>query len=79
MDHDVSLRITDVAIMQLIELTGSFNMKKICGIDRCFLAPELVIKDPSINITPKADVWSIGVILYILVAGGMKELVDPGT
>ena len=79
MENDVTLRITDVAIAQLLDLTGSFNVKKICGIDRCFLAPELLLKNPYVPISPKADVWSVGVILYILITGEMKDLVDPAS
>ena len=29
--------------------------------------------------TPKADVWSIGVILYILIVGDIQNVIDPGT
>ena len=77
MEDEVSLRIADVAIMQFLDLTTSFNVKKICGIDRCFLAPELLLNDPSVAISPKADVWSVGVILYIMISGGMKDIADP--
>ena len=69
MENDVTLRIADVAIAQLLDLTGSFNVKKICGIDRCFLAPELLLKDPYVPVSTKADIWSVGVILYILLSG----------
>ena len=30
-------------------------------------------------VTPKADVWSIGVIMYILIAGDIQNIIDPGT
>ena len=42
-DNDISLRITDVAAVQLLEFTGNFNLKKIGGIDRSFLAPEILV------------------------------------
>ena len=77
MENVVTLRISDVAILQLLDLTGNFNVKKICGIDRCFLAPELLLKDHGVEISTKADVWSVGVILYVLITGGMKDLADP--
>lgn len=42
-DNDIRLRIADVAIMQLIDLPKSFNLNKMGGIDRMFMAPELLI------------------------------------
>ena len=39
------------------------------GIDRIFMAPELLATKGS-KITEKADSWSLGVILYILITGG---------
>ena len=42
---------------------------QVSGVDRLFLAPELSMN----NMGPKCDVWSIGVILYLLVTGGVKE------
>ena len=82
-DNDIKVRITDVAIVQLLEFSGSFSVKKIGGIDRSFLAPEIILstnKQASFEpITAKADVWSVGAILYVLITGGLKDLVDPAT
>ena len=76
-DENVRLRISDVAVMQLLDLTDKFSVKKISCIDRCYLAPELLLNDPAAVISAKTDVWSVGVILYIMITGGMKEVADP--
>ena len=43
---------------------------QVTGVDRLFLAPEWYKKnEPS----EKNDVWSIGVILYLLITGGVND------
>ena len=39
------------------------------GIDQIFIAPELLATNGS-KITEKADSWSVGAILYVLITGG---------
>lgn len=66
--------------MQMLDFSESKDTKeKICGIDRMFLAPELKTKGGTSTkskatphaskATMKADVYSTGVILYLLVTG----------
>ncbi len=46
---------------------GSFS--HISGVDRIFIAPEL----NSFKMSPKCDVWSIGIIIYLLITGGIND------
>ena len=46
---------------------GTFSF--VSGVDRIFLAPEL----NDFQMGPKCDVWSIGVILYLLITGGVAD------
>ena len=41
----------------------------ISGVDRIFLAPEI----SQYKMTPKSDVWSIGVLIYLLITGGVTD------
>ena len=42
----------------------------VTGVDRLFLAPELYKKN---EISEANDIWSIGVILYLLITGGVHS------
>ena len=54
--------------MQILDATNK-NGQIFSGIDQNFMAPEL--SDPNgSKITDKADSWSLGVILYLLITGG---------
>ena len=57
--------------MQLIDVTFPALQNRISGVDRMFMAPEIVSGDSVI--TAKADTWTLGVILYLLVCGGVQE------
>ena len=57
-------------MMQLIDVTHPALHSKISGIDRIFMAPEIVSGG---EIGAKADVWSLGVMLYLLITGGIVD------
>ena len=61
-------------MMQLIDVPEHLSLEdKMCGSNRVYLAPEILQchkkHDHASQISNKADVWSIGVILYTLVIG----------
>ena len=60
-----------MAVIQLIDLTNSNLPGKILGIDNIFMAPE-VVNGEDVT-TARADTWSLGIILYLLITGGLKE------
>ena len=63
----ISLQITDVAMMLLINEKCPARHFQISGVDRLFVAPELYRDN---EVSPLNDVWSIGIILYLLITGG---------
>ena len=71
--EEIAVQITEIAVMQLLDATCQSNSKDrsrfISGIDQIFLAPELSDANGA-RITEKADSWSLGVILYLLITGG---------
>ena len=72
-DPTITVRITEIATMQLVEccLDDDVNMvKEINGISKLFLAPEIQLD--STKASAKADVYSLGVILYALIAYDLK-------
>ena len=67
----IKLKISDLAIMQLIDLQSSQSRvaESMSGINKMFVAPE--IRDEG-RLTIKADTWSLGAILYLLVVGEFR-------
>ena len=68
----ITLILKNIAVMQLIDCTSGVTfMEKICGMNRTFVAPE--IEHNASKVTPLADVWSVGVILYVIIAGCIRH------
>ena len=66
-DGGIRLNLMDLAIMQIIDCRSSTALDDIiCGMNRKFFAPE--VQDANVRVTHLADVWSLGAILYVLIA-----------
>ena len=60
-------------MMKLIDIPKSFKIDdKICGMNNIFSAPEIQM-DQKIDDNPKMDVWSLGAIIYMLIAGDVLQ------
>ena len=61
--------------MQAAQCNDSFSVtEKIYGVSKLFIAPE-VLTNPK-KATGKADVYSVGVMLYALIANDLKEIIN---
>ena len=61
--------------MQIAESSDLFKViDKMCGLNKLFLAPEVLQKKT--NLSGKTDVYSVGVILYSLVATDLQDLLS---
>ena len=72
MDTGIKLKICDIAIMQMLDIKMNYDEQResIIGINSLFLAPELSAgKVWNLQVSKKADIWSLGVIIYLLVTG----------
>jgi len=64
-NKDRSLKIVDFGLSKIIKNKYE-KMDTVCGTP-CYFAPELLIKP--IEYTRKVDMWSFGIIIYIMIAG----------
>lgn len=64
--EDANLKLADFGLAQLIQ--PSEMMHATCGTPS-YVAPEVLSKDPTKGYGKEVDMWSIGVILYILLCG----------
>ena len=55
----------------MLDVTNPELHQQVSGIDRIFIAPEIINGDTTV--TEKADIWTLGVILYILIIGGIQH------
>ena len=68
MESSITLQISDIAAVQLLDRPRIMNLTdKISSFDKVFLAPELIMANGALHATIKADIYSVGVILYFLV------------
>ena len=69
-ETEIKLRINYITMMQLLDVAEHISLHdKMCGTNKIYLAPEINEHTHRSQITKKADVWSTGVILYVLVIG----------
>ena len=63
------MTITDIATLQLIKFTDTNKIDSTFSKDNLlFLAPEVKESDfDDVNLTSKADIWSLGAILYLII------------
>ena len=74
MTEPIQLQLKDVTIMQIVDVLDNVTEEqKTCGFNRIFAAPEIDLSSSTQTVTEKADVWSIGAILYILNTGQVMQ------
>lgn len=67
---DIILQLEHVPAMIIAQAQHQGNPGYVSGVDRIFLAPEV---NAAFKKEPKSDVWSIGVILYLCITGGVTD------
>ncbi len=85
LDNDKTLKITDFGLSTLLAMPGKALVEEKLLRTQCgtphYVAPEILTMPPEGYLGAKTDVWSCGVILYVLVGGGLpfddNEAVGP--
>ena len=62
----MAIKIADFGLSKVF--SPSTTLQTVCG-SPLYMAPELLTVEQSGNYSPAVDVWSVGVILFILLAG----------
>ena len=65
-------------MIQLIDVPKDVTLEeKICGLNRAFFAPEVIEGGTAEQpVTVKADVWSIGALLYLMLSGSVMQRIS---
>ena len=65
-------------MIQLIDVPKDVTLEeKICGLNRAFFSPEVKLGGTADNpVTFKADVWSIGALLYLMLSGSVMHRIN---
>ena len=66
-DQRVIVKVLDFGISKFLDASGNFTTKNTALGTPCYMSPEQV-RAPS-DVDPRTDIWSLGVILYELLAG----------
>ncbi len=77
-------QITNFGLSKLVDENNETTLKTYCGTPM-YLAPE-VVEDKKSQYTSSVDVWSLGVILFVLLSGyhpflhskPLEKLIDEG-
>ena len=67
--NEIKVQLSHLAAMIFSQALHQGSASYISGVDRIFLAPEI----SQYKMGPKCDSWSIGVLIYLLITGGVMD------
>ncbi|KAF8532586.1 kinase-like domain-containing protein [Gautieria morchelliformis] len=70
LDTNHNLLITDFGFADHFDQHPDHLMKTSCG-SPCYAAPELILSQGELYVGPAVDIWSCGVILYVMLTGSL--------